>query len=220
MIRSYAEHGDACRAANALDLVGDRWTLIIVRELLLGPKRFADLAETVRGITPAVLTGRLRHLEDAGIVTHRALPDPARTRVYAVTEWGRGLETILRDLGRWYTDGPDPATTGGMTPDAVIIAMRTMAPSGLTTLPTVALHLHDDRRPSPPVSRYHTTVSDGRFTVCAGEPADAAATVATDSTLWSRVLFAGEPLDAHERHGSVAVTGDHAAVTALVAAFA
>ncbi|MQB01762.1 MAG: hypothetical protein GEU78_16025 [Actinobacteria bacterium] len=65
--RTYADHGDACRAANALDLVGDRWTLIIVRELILGPKRFADLEATVRGITPAVLTARLRSLVDAGI---------------------------------------------------------------------------------------------------------------------------------------------------------
>lgn len=84
---TYAHHGDACRAANALDLVGDRWTLIVVRELLLGPKRFADLQESVRGITPAVLSERLRSLRQAGIVDQVTLTDLARTRAYAVTEW-------------------------------------------------------------------------------------------------------------------------------------
>ena len=77
--RTYGDLGDACRAANALDLVGDRWTLIVVREVILGPKRFTDLQESVRGITPAVLTDRLRSLRESGIIEQIVLPDLART---------------------------------------------------------------------------------------------------------------------------------------------
>jgi DNA-binding HxlR family transcriptional regulator len=108
--RTYGDLGDACRAANALDLVGDRWSLIVVREVILGPKRFADLQESVRGITPAVLTDRLRALQESGIIEQIALPDLARTRAYVATDWGRKLESVLESLAR--RDGHRDADDG------------------------------------------------------------------------------------------------------------
>jgi DNA-binding HxlR family transcriptional regulator len=174
--RTYGDFGDACRAANALDLVGDRWTLIVVRELILGPKRFADLQESVRGITPAVLTDRLRSLQQAGIIEQVVLPDLARTRAYGATDWGRKLETVLESLGRWYSAGPDPGTHGGMTPDAMVLAMRTMAPVVSGEVPIVALRLYDGRRPDPPVRNYRVAASGVRLDVRAGV-AQPAATV-------------------------------------------
>ncbi|SNT60369.1 DNA-binding transcriptional regulator, HxlR family [Asanoa hainanensis] len=201
--RSYGDHGDACRAANALDLVGDRWTLIIARELILGPKRFADLQESVRGITPAVLTDRLRFLREAGIVEQVILSDLARTHAYAATDWGRGLEPVLAALGRWYSAGPDPNTPGGMTPDGIVVAMRTMG----TATGDVALRLYDARRPDPPVHSYD-----------AGTPA--AATVTSDSTVWSEVLFGGMALADAERDHGVHVEGDRTAVVRLIRAYA
>jgi DNA-binding HxlR family transcriptional regulator len=212
--RAYADFGDACRAANALDLVGDRWTLLIVRELILGPKRFADLQESIPGIGPAVLTERLRALCEAGIVERAELPDLARTRAYTTTPWGKGLESVLDSLGRWFAAGPDPATAGGMTPDATIIAMRTMAPDSPGTLPGIALRLRDDRRPRPPVHRYRVVTDGGVLDVAAGELPRAAATVAADSTTWSRVLFDGLAVDA------VHVSGDRDAVDRLIAVYA
>ncbi|GAA1543164.1 winged helix-turn-helix transcriptional regulator [Dactylosporangium maewongense] len=208
--QGYGDHGDACRAANALDLVGDRWTLIIVRELILGPKRFGDLQDAVRGITPAVLTERLRSLCQAGIVDHVVLPDLARTRAYVATAWGRDLEGVLAALGRWYSAGPDPATTGGMTPDAVVLAMRTMAPEAPGEVPAVVLRLHDARRAHPPVRVFHTVAEGGAVHVRTGEIRDPAATVTADSTAWTHILFEGLGLDA------VDIDGDQGAVARLV----
>jgi DNA-binding HxlR family transcriptional regulator len=213
---TYAHHGDACRAANALDLVGDRWTLIVVRELLLGPKRFADLQDAVRGITPAVLSDRLRSLRQAGIVDQVTLPDLARTRAYDVTEWGRGLESVLASLGRWYSSGPDPLTSGGMTPDAMVLAMRTMAPPATEDLPPTALRLYDARQPDPPVREYHLTTVDRLVDVRPGAAGDPVATVTAESTAWSDVLFGGLPLADAERAETVRVDGDRDVVTRVV----
>ena len=85
---------DACRFAHALDLVGGRWALLVVRELLLGPKRFTDLRDGLPHVSPNVLSQRLRELEEAGVVRRRKLPPPAASRVYELTEWGAELEPI------------------------------------------------------------------------------------------------------------------------------
>ena len=209
--RTYGDLGDACRAANALDLVGDRWTLIVVREVILGPKRFVDLQDSVRGITPAVLTERLRSLREAGIVEQVVLPDLARTRAYVATDWGRGLESVLQALGRWYSAGPDPSTPGGMTPDATVVAMRTMAPRG--EVPVIALRLYDGRREDPPLRDYRVATVDGSIDVRSGVATEPAATVTADATAWSAVLFGEVPLG---RDGTVRVEGDREAVVQVI----
>ena len=95
-------YDDACAAAHALDLVGERWALfLVVRELLLGPKRFADLRAGISKASPNVLAQRLRELERAGVVHRRRLPPPAASRVYELTEWGMELEAVVVSLGRW-----------------------------------------------------------------------------------------------------------------------
>jgi DNA-binding HxlR family transcriptional regulator len=218
--RTYGDLGDACRAANALDFVGDRWTLIVMRELILGPKRFADLQEAVRGITPAVLTDRLRSLRQAGIIEQVVLPDLARTRAYAATDWGRGLESVLQSLGRWYSAGPDPSTSGGMTPDAMVLAMRTMTPAAPGDVPVLSLRLYDGRRPDPPVRDYRVAATNGILDVRAGAAADPVATVTAESMAWSTVLFEGVPLTQAEHDGSVRVAGDRDAVLRIVRLYA
>lgn len=94
-------YDQACSVAGALDRIGERWSLLIVRELLLGPLRFSDLVRGVGGAPTDVLTRRLRDLEADGIVRRRELDPPASTTVYELTELGRGLETPLFELGRW-----------------------------------------------------------------------------------------------------------------------
>src|SRR6478752_8545976 len=98
--RSYAQ---LCGIATALDVIGDRWAPLIVRDLLLGPLRFGDLAEGLPGIGTNTLTDRLKHLEAAGVVERRLQPLPDRGTVYELTEYGRELEPILLALGRWGT---------------------------------------------------------------------------------------------------------------------
>src|SRR3954452_10567314 len=94
-------YGDRCGIARALDAVGERWALLVVRELLLGPKRFTDLRAGLPTLGPDVLAQRLRDLEAAGIVARRTLPPPAGSRVYELTERGQELEPVLLALGRW-----------------------------------------------------------------------------------------------------------------------
>src|SRR5918992_1652521 len=99
-------YGDGCSIARGLDLVGERWALLVVRELLLGPKRFTDLKKGLPNASPNVISERLRELEQAGVITRDKLPPPAGSHVYALTEWGRGLEDIVVPLGRWAARSP------------------------------------------------------------------------------------------------------------------
>jgi DNA-binding HxlR family transcriptional regulator len=96
--RSYDQY---CTVARALDVVGERWTLLLVRELLTGPKRFKDLLGGLPGIGTNLLTGRLKALEEAGIVRRTTLPPPAGSKVYELTELGRSLEPVVVELSRW-----------------------------------------------------------------------------------------------------------------------
>ena len=110
-MRTYDQY---CGLARALDHVGSRWTLLIVRELLLGPKRFTDLREGLPGVANNLLADRLRQLQDDGLVTRRELPRPAASTVYELTEAGRGLrhtiDALIRWGGRWMLTGPQGDT--------------------------------------------------------------------------------------------------------------
>ena len=118
-------YGDGCGIAHALDLVGERWALLVVRELLLGPKRFTDLRDGLPNASPNVLSQRLRELEQAAIVRRRKLPPPAGSWVYELTDWGRELKPIAaraRHLGAALAVVPDDAPVGT---DSVILALGT-----------------------------------------------------------------------------------------------
>jgi DNA-binding HxlR family transcriptional regulator len=99
-----------CPVAHALDLVGDRWALLVVRELMHGPKRYTDLAEHLPGIGTNILASRLRDLEAGGVVAKRKLPPPAASRVYELTDYGRGLRGAMRELALWGARSLGPPT--------------------------------------------------------------------------------------------------------------
>jgi DNA-binding HxlR family transcriptional regulator len=110
-IRSVTKHYDQyCPMAHALSLVGERWSLLIVRELLRGPKRYTDLAHGLPGIGTNILAARLRDLEEGGIVEKRKLPPPAASTVYELTEYGAGLQEALYALARWGARSLGPPT--------------------------------------------------------------------------------------------------------------
>src|SRR5271167_1726439 len=90
-----------CPVARALDVIGERWALLVVRELLLGPKRFTDLRAGMPNLSPDVLSQRLRELEQAGVLRRDRLPPPIASQVYELTDWGRELEPVVLGLGRW-----------------------------------------------------------------------------------------------------------------------
>src|SRR5947209_20170801 len=106
-----AKHYDQyCPVAHALDVVGDRWALLVTRELMQGPKRYTDLAEGLPGIGTNILAARLRDLEAAGVVTKRTLPPPAASRVYELTDYGLELKPVMRELALWGARSPGPQT--------------------------------------------------------------------------------------------------------------
>src|SRR5919112_6018772 len=117
---------DACGAAHALDLVGERWALLVMRELMLGPKRFSDLRADLPGINANVLTQRLEGLETAGVLARRKLPPPAGAQVYELTAWGYESEPIFQALGRWAARSPQHDPTLPLSAVSLMLSFRTM----------------------------------------------------------------------------------------------
>jgi DNA-binding HxlR family transcriptional regulator len=189
--RTYADHGDACAAAHGFDLVGDRWAVIVIRELMLGPKRFSELMADAHGATPSLISLRLRELEQAGIVRQIELPPPARVSAYELTEWGREFEPILQALGRWAQGSPSRPDDGTLTPDAAILALRTMA-TGPPPTPGLSfdLGLQDCRAVRPVQTWYHLSwgpdplVAEKRL-----HPFESGDAIACDAAVWSDLLF-------------------------------
>src|SRR3954468_5553856 len=104
--RSRRRYDDACGTAHALDLIGERWALLVMRELMLGPKRFSDIRADLPGISANVLTQRLEGLERDGIVVRRRPPPPASGQVYELSEWGYQSLPVMGALGRWAVRSP------------------------------------------------------------------------------------------------------------------
>lgn len=119
-------HQDRCGVARALDVVGDRWALLVVRELLLGPKRFSDLRRGLPKVSAEVLAQRLRDLEQAGVVHREALPALGAVLVYNLTLRGAALEPVVLALGRWGSEAPLPAGATSMSEDSYLLALKTL----------------------------------------------------------------------------------------------
>lgn len=124
MAETRKTYGEGCIAAHALDLVGDRWSLLIARELMLGPKRFGALKEGLPGIATNMLTRRLEEMEAAGILVRRRLPPPVSTHGYELTPEGLALWPVLQALCHWGARmaGHDPALP--ISPTALMLSMR------------------------------------------------------------------------------------------------
>ncbi|HSF11366.1 MAG TPA: winged helix-turn-helix transcriptional regulator [Erythrobacter sp.] len=119
-------YDDACGTAFALEVLGERWAMLIVRELMLGARRFSDIRASLPGISAKVLTERLAGLEASGVVLRRRLPPPASTQVYELTEWGYRAEPVMQALGRWAASSPlhDPSLP--MSAVSMMLSLRTM----------------------------------------------------------------------------------------------
>lgn len=144
-MRGDRSYDDPCAIARGLDAVGERWALLIVRELLLGPKRFNDLRRGLHHVSQNVLAQRLRELERDGVVRRRPL---ASTALYELTKRGRELEPVLFALARWVNAGPEPQPTiADLSPDALMFHLRaTFAPDAAGDLNAVyELRLDDDQ---------------------------------------------------------------------------
>ena len=117
---------DACGSAFAMELIGERWSLLVMRELMLGPRRFSRLRQALNGISAKVLTERLESLERAGAVVKRTLPPPANVQVYELTEWGYLAEPAIQELGRWAAQSSKHDPTLPLSPVSLMLSFRTM----------------------------------------------------------------------------------------------
>lgn len=206
------QYDDPCGVARALDLVGERWALLIVRELLLGPKRFADLRLGLPRVSQNVLSHRLQELEQAGVVRRRRLGPPASTWVYELTERGHDLEPVLLQLGRWGGRAP-LSTPGELSVDALILALKTTfdpdAASGLSA--TYELRLGDDR--------FRARVADGRLEVARGSADQPDAVIETSAATLRSVVFGQRRLREAVRAGDLRVEGDERAAARFAGLF-
>jgi DNA-binding HxlR family transcriptional regulator len=202
-VRSY---GEGCAAAHALDLVGERWALLVVRELVLGPKRFTDLRRGIRHASPNVLSQRLRDLEEVGVVRRRRLPPPAASQVYELTEWGMELEPVILALGRFGVRSPLMPRGAGMSPDSAILALRTMfdAAAAGDFRASFELRLDEDS--------FTAELADGALELARGTGLGPDAVIETDPTTLVAVTFDRRALADATRAGHMRIDGDTAAV--------
>ncbi len=210
--RTYAQ---LCGIATALDVIGDRWAALIVRDLLLGPLRFGELAEGLPGIGTNTLASRLRELEASGVIGRQLMPLPDRGTVYELTPYGRELEPVLMGLGRWGTK-----SMGRLAPD---VATRSR------WLVAAMLAFHDETRRVARPMTWELRLTDGTFTVradgaaftvAAGAPHAPDLVITTRDEILHRLLT--HRLDPSEAiaTGAVSVDGDASQLQDLVELFA
>ncbi|SRR5690606_13034952 len=210
--RSYA---DGCAAAHALDLIGERWALLIIRELMLGPKRFTDLRAGLGRISANVLTQRLAELETAGIVIRRRLPPPGGGMAYDLSPWGRELEPILLQLVRWGVRSPGFVRGSPLNVDAMVLSMRALfAPEAAAGRDARVLLVLDGQP-------FSARVASGRLDVHRQGTDDPAAQAALDTspTTLLHLAYGAADLDAVEAAGQARISGLRPALERFLGCF-
>jgi DNA-binding HxlR family transcriptional regulator len=199
---SRRNYGQSCSVAGALDRIGERWSLLIVRELLLGPLRFSDLARGVGGAPTDVLTRRLRDLEADGVVRRRELDPPASAVVYELTELGRELDRPLLELGRWGLNFYRQEDVSGIEPSSLPNSLRVILrpPAGISL--TVQLRSGGHA--------FRLRIEDGQIDAERGEAQDPDLTLAGTPKEVIAALVVGEAGEA-----DVEIEGDRDALEAL-----
>jgi len=197
-LRSY---DDPCGIARALDCVGERWALLIVRELLFGPKRYTDLRAGLPLASPNVLSQRLQQLEACDVLQKRALPPPSGVTVYELTAWGRELESVLQSLARW---GSRAAMTSQqeLSTDALLLALQTtfVAGPGPVTKSCLQLRLGTDV--------FQLMVDRRGLTIERGQDGPCDAAITTHASCLRRVVFGQQTLSQARRTGELSLEGD------------
>jgi DNA-binding HxlR family transcriptional regulator len=210
---SRRRYEDACGAAHALDLLGERWALLVMRELMLGPKRFSDLRADLPGISANVLTQRLEGLEAAGVLARRKLPPPAAAQVYELTPWGYESEPIFQALGRWAARSPEHDPSLPLSAVSLFLSFRTMLDRersrGLRA--RVGFRIRAET--------FLASIADGGIEVGRGAVDDAEVVFTGAAPAIAAAVYGGQPLTGLERAGLLSVAGDRALAERFVTLF-
>lgn len=210
--RTYNQY---CATARTLDLVGERWTLLLIRELLTGPKRFGDLRASLRGLGTGLLAARLKHLEREGLARKVTLPPPARTSAYALTEAGEELGPAVLALARWGMRWALGERREGETfhPGWAVLGMEAcFVPEA-----SAGLHLVYEFRVDDEV--FHAEVDDGAVHLVHGPAQRPDASIAMSEDTLTAMASGRSSMGAAIEDGSAAVSGDPAAVRRLADLF-
>lgn len=204
---------DACGAAHGLDLVGERWALLVVRELMMGPRRFGDLKKDLCGVSANVLTQRLEGLEASGIVQRRRLPPPASVQVYELTDWGYEIEPVFMVLGRWAARSPQHDPTLPISAVSIMQSFMTMFDATLAGDADMTLgFVFGDEA-------FRVTVRDGALKAVRGEVEGADVVVTTVPQVTAAAVYGKAPLEGLEADGALRLNGDRAVFERFVGFF-
>ena len=197
-------YDDACGTAHGLELIGERWALLVMRELMLGPKRFSDLKADLPGISANVLTQRLEGLEESGLLMRKRLPPPANAQVYGLTQWGYEAEPIVQTLGRWAARSPAHDPTLPISATSIMLSFRTMfsAERAGDFAATIGFRLGADT--------FLGRVADGTLRLERGDVEGADAVFVGTAPMLAAAVYGGQPLDALTEADALAVEGDRA----------
>ena len=202
---------DGCATAHALDLIGDRWAMPIMRELMLGPKRFTDLRASLPGISANVLTQRLEELEMASVLIRRRLPPPAASQIYELTEWGRESEILFQVLGRWACRSPTMQPGHPMSNVSIALSMRTMIDrSSIGDLDAVVGFRFGEEE-------FRAILRNGDFTIDRGSVQGADIVFNGDQNALAAVIYGGASFE--DVSAALQVEGDRALAERFVRMF-
>ena len=195
-------YDDACGTAHALDLIGERWALLIMRELMLGAKRFSDIRADLPGISANVLTQRLEGLEAAGLLVKRRLPPPASAQVYELTPWGYEAEPIIQTMGRWAARSPAHDPTLPISASSIMLSFRTMFSAER------AGELEADIGFRIGQESFRGRIAGGRIEIARGDAQGAGLIFTGSAPALAAAVYGGQPLDALAEAGALTAEGD------------
>ena len=202
-------YDDACGTALAMELIGERWSLLIVRELMFGPRRFGELRAALTGISANILTERLKGLDDAGIVRRHKLPPPANVQVYELTPWGYESETAIQELGRWAVRSPAHDPTLPLSAASLMMSARTMYAGGMDA--AVGFRMGSET--------FVATLTPDAIGIRRADPVAADVTFVADQRMIAAVIYGGRLLADAEADGSVRLVGDRAVAVDYITRF-
>ena len=186
----------------ALELAGERWSLLIVRELMFGPRRFNELRHGLPGISANVLTQRLEGLEASGILIRRKLPSPASVQVYELTRLGYAAETAIKELGRWAAQSPLHDPTLPLSAASIMLSFRTMLDAGRAEGldAVIGFRLGEEQ--------FRAHLANGEIAIRRGEIADAELVFSGTPVSLAAAVYGGQPIAELEKAGLLSVEGN------------
>ncbi len=202
MKRRASRYADACGTAHTLDLVGDRWALLVARELMLGPRRFSQLQVALPGISPKALSQRLSELEAHAILFRDKLPPPAAVQVYELTPWGHELEAVTAAMGRWAARSPFREPGLSISGVSLLLSFRAMLDRTRAGKFDAGFGFRFGE------DRYTARLSNGSIHIAAGERQDEDALFDGSPDALAMVVYGGVSLDDAEKGATLHLGGN------------